>query len=103
MGLDQDRGLGGVARYRRDALLAQLLDALAVLFGDAAMVDLLFETLRRNQATAKTPILFMSAVATADHMLREVADPKFSRFMPKPVHIADLQRNIQEMLAGAES
>ncbi|HBL17435.1 MAG: hypothetical protein A2X36_12620 [Elusimicrobia bacterium GWA2_69_24] len=63
----------------------------------------LFETLRRNTATAKTPILFMSAVATADHMLREVADPKFSRFMPKPVHIADLQRNIQEMLAGAES
>jgi len=63
----------------------------------------LFETLRRNQATAKTPILFMSAIATADHMLREVADPKYSRFIPKPVHIADLQRNICEMLTEAES
>ena len=32
--LDQHRRVGGVARYGRDAALAQLLDELAVLLGD---------------------------------------------------------------------
>lgn len=61
----------------------------------------LFETLRRNSATARTPILFMSAIATGDQILREVADPNVSRFLPKPVHMAQLLHTIAEMLSAA--
>ena len=61
----------------------------------------LFETLRRNAATAKTPILFMSAIATGDQILSEVADPAVSRFLPKPVHMAQLLHTIAEMLTAA--
>lgn len=63
----------------------------------------LFENLRRNQATARTPIIFMSAMASSDHILREVADPRYSRFVPKPVHIAELKKNIAEMLDAADT
>jgi len=62
----------------------------------------LYETLRRNKATLHTPIIFMSAAATSDQVLREVVDSKDSRFIPKPVRIAELKRNIQEMLDAAE-
>jgi len=61
----------------------------------------LYETLRRNKATLRTPIIFMSAVATSDQVLREVVDSKDSRFIPKPVHISELKRNIHEMLEAA--
>ena len=61
----------------------------------------LFETLRRNTATCKTPILFMSAIATGDQILGEVADPAVSRFLPKPVHMAQLLHTIAEMLSAA--
>jgi len=61
----------------------------------------LFETFRRNQATAKTPILFMSGEASPDHVLDEISDTSNSRFIPKPVQISELRRIIAEMLAGA--
>ncbi|MEK7747431.1 MAG: response regulator [Elusimicrobiota bacterium] len=62
----------------------------------------LFESLRRNAATAKTPILFMSGEATPALVLSEIADPALSRFVSKPVHIADLERIIAEMLDEAK-
>ncbi|MFH1723396.1 MAG: response regulator [Elusimicrobiota bacterium] len=58
----------------------------------------LFETFRRNQATSRTPILFMSAMASPEQILGEVADPAVSRFIPKPIKLAELKRNIGEML-----
>jgi DNA-binding response OmpR family regulator len=62
----------------------------------------LFESLRRNSATAKTPILFMSGEATPALVLSEIADPSLSRFVAKPVHIADLERIIAQMLDEAK-
>jgi CheY-like chemotaxis protein len=61
----------------------------------------LFENLRRNKATAKTPILFMSGEAHPDEVLAEVADPSNARFLSKPVQIEDLRRIIEDMLAKA--
>lgn len=63
----------------------------------------LFETFRRNTATAKTPILFMSADATADHVLSEIADPALSRFIAKPVQTAELRRIIKQMLQSVDA
>ena len=62
----------------------------------------LFETLRRNTATARTPILFMSAVASGAQVVAEVSDPELSRFLPKPVQISHLLQVIAEMLAAAK-
>ena len=62
----------------------------------------LFETLRRNNATARTPILFMSAIASAEQVLAEVDEPALSRFLAKPVQIARLLHTIEEMLAAAK-
>ncbi|MBI3297705.1 MAG: response regulator [Elusimicrobia bacterium] len=61
----------------------------------------LFETLRRNTATTRTPILFMSAVATGQQVVSEVSDPELSRFLPKPIQIGHLLQVIGEMLAAA--
>lgn len=61
----------------------------------------LFETFRRNQATAKTPIIFMSAVASSEDVLGEIDESNLSRFLPKPVHTPDLRRAIDEMLGAA--
>ncbi|MBI4425718.1 MAG: response regulator [Elusimicrobia bacterium] len=61
----------------------------------------LFESFRRNGSTARTPILFMSGEATQDQIIAETADFANTRFLPKPAHIADLQRVIREMLALA--
>jgi CheY-like chemotaxis protein len=58
----------------------------------------LFETFRRNQATQRTPILFMSAIASSDDILSEIDDPDISRFMPKPVNTKEFLRNIAEMV-----
>lgn len=65
----------------------------------------LFETFRRNRTTCRTPILFMSAVASADEILREIDDPDISRFMPKPVNTKEFLRNIEEMavIAAAQA
>ena len=58
----------------------------------------LFESFRRNGATATTPILFMSGEATQDEIQSQTADFANTRFLAKPAHIADLQRTIKEML-----
>ena len=60
----------------------------------------LFESLRRNQKTRLTPILFMSGEAEPEEILREVSDSQGSRFMAKPVHLDDFKKAIEEMLHG---
>ena len=61
----------------------------------------LFETFRRNQTTAKTPIIFMSAVTSSKDVLSEIDEGSLSRFLPKPVHTPNLRRAIDEMLGAA--
>jgi CheY-like chemotaxis protein len=60
----------------------------------------LFESLRRNNATKATPILFMSGEASPDQILAEISDTEGSRFLPKPVPLADFRAAIRDMLAG---
>lgn len=60
----------------------------------------LFESLRRNNATKATPILFMSGEADPEHILSEVSDSEGARFLAKPVKLEDFRRTIREMLAG---
>ncbi|MDE2143236.1 MAG: 2,3-bisphosphoglycerate-dependent phosphoglycerate mutase, partial [Elusimicrobia bacterium] len=59
----------------------------------------LFESLRRNNATKLTPILFMSGEASPELILSEISDTEGSRFLPKPVPLEDFRRTIREMLA----
>jgi DNA-binding response OmpR family regulator len=61
----------------------------------------LFESLRRNNATKTTPILFMSGEAEPDHILSEISDAAGSRFLPKPVRLEEFRRTLKEMLAEA--
>jgi len=63
----------------------------------------LFETFRRNKATARTPILFMSAVASAEEILAEIDEPDISRFMAKPVNTKAFLGTLKEMLAAAST
>lgn len=58
----------------------------------------LFETLRRNQASRLTPILFMSGEASPEDILKEISDPAGSQFLPKPVHIEEFRRAVRKML-----
>jgi DNA-binding response OmpR family regulator len=60
----------------------------------------LFESLRRNNATKDTPILFMSGEASPEQILAEVSDSAGSRFLPKPVKLEEFRRAIREMLAA---
>ena len=60
----------------------------------------LYESLRRNNATKLTPILFMSGEASPDVILAEISDTEGSRFLPKPVPLAEFRKTIGEMLAG---
>ncbi|NNN07555.1 MAG: response regulator [Elusimicrobia bacterium] len=62
----------------------------------------LFESLRRNNATKTTPILFMSGEAEPEHILSELSDASGSRFLAKPVKLDDFRRVIAEMLAEAK-
>ena len=62
----------------------------------------LYESLRRNNATKSTPILFMSGEASPDQILGEITDTEASRFLPKPVRLEEFRRTIREMLAGAK-
>ncbi len=61
----------------------------------------LYESLRRNQATKETPILFMSGDASPDEILEEISDSGGSRFLAKPVHLDDFRKAIKEMLEPA--
>ena len=60
----------------------------------------LYESLRRNNATKLTPILFMSGEASPELILSEISDTEASRFLPKPVPLEDFRKAIREMLAG---
>lgn len=60
----------------------------------------LFESFRRNQSTANTPILFMSAVASVEDVLGEIADPSRSKFMAKPIHIPEFRKAVEDLLKG---
>ena len=62
----------------------------------------LFESLRRNNATKTTPILFMSGEADPEHIMNEVSDFAGARFLPKPVKLEEFRRTVREMLAGAK-
>ncbi|MEK7234880.1 MAG: response regulator [Elusimicrobiota bacterium] len=59
----------------------------------------LFESLRRNNATKATPILFVSGEADPAQILAEVSDSASTRFLPKPVKLEEFRRTIREMLA----
>lgn len=61
----------------------------------------LFESFRRNTATAKTPILFMSGEATQEQITEETVDFAHTRFLAKPAHISDIDKAINEMLGKA--
>lgn len=64
----------------------------------------LFESLRRNQATRDTPILFMSGEASPEDILSEISDSVGSRFLAKPVHLEVFRKTIREMLkAGPQA
>lgn len=58
----------------------------------------LFESLRRNQASRQTPILFMSGEASPEEILKEISDSEGSRFLAKPLHLEDFRKAIREML-----
>ena len=60
----------------------------------------LYESLRRNNATKTTPILFMSGEADPEQILAEIFDQDGARFLPKPVHLVEFRNTIREMLAG---
>ncbi len=60
----------------------------------------LFESLRRNNATKTTPILFMSGEADPELIMSEISDSAGSRFLPKPVKLEEFRRTIREMLAA---
>jgi two-component system response regulator MtrA len=59
----------------------------------------LFESLRRNNATKLTPILFMSGEASPEHILAEISDTEGARFLPKPVRLDEFRAAVREMLA----
>ena len=60
----------------------------------------LYESLRRNNATKQTTIFFMSGEASPDLILAEISDSEGSRFLPKPVALAQFRKTVDEMLAG---
>lgn len=60
----------------------------------------LYESLRRNNATKVTPILFMSGEADPEQILAEISDTEYSRFLPKPIHLQEFRKTIAELLAG---
>ncbi|OGS41026.1 MAG: hypothetical protein A3J82_08170 [Elusimicrobia bacterium RIFOXYA2_FULL_69_6] len=62
----------------------------------------LFESLRRNQATHLTPILFMSGEASGEDILQEIADPEGACFLAKPVHLEEFRSTVREMLASRQ-
>lgn len=62
----------------------------------------LYESLRRNNSTKVTPILFMSGEASPELILSEISDTERSQFLPKPVSLEDFRRTVRELLAGSE-
>jgi DNA-binding response OmpR family regulator len=62
----------------------------------------LYESLRRNNATKTTPILFMSGEASPEQIMSEISESEGSRFLPKPVRLEEFRKTIREMLAHAK-
>jgi len=62
----------------------------------------LFESLRRNQASRTTPILFMSGEAQPEHILAEITDTEASQFLAKPVHLEDFRKAVKELLDASK-
>ena len=62
----------------------------------------LYESLRRNQTSRLTPILFMSGEASPDQILQEISDSDGCHFLPKPVHLDEFRKTIREMLSQAQ-
>ncbi len=58
----------------------------------------LYESLRRNQASRLTPILFMSGEASPEQILQEISDADGCHFLPKPVRLEDFRKAVREML-----
>ena len=61
----------------------------------------LFESLRRNQASHETPIIFMSGEASPAQVLSEISDDAGSCFLAKPVPIDEFREAVREMLTHA--
>jgi CheY-like chemotaxis protein len=61
----------------------------------------LFESLRRNQVSRLTPILFMSGEAQPEQILAEISDTEGSQFLAKPVRLEDFRRAVRELLEHA--
>ncbi|MBI5630809.1 MAG: response regulator [Elusimicrobia bacterium] len=59
----------------------------------------LFESLRRNQASHLTPILFMSGEAAPEEILSQISDAEHSQFMAKPIHLEDFRKVVRQMLS----
>jgi DNA-binding response OmpR family regulator len=59
----------------------------------------LFESLRRNEASRLTPILFMSGEATPEEILNEISDTAASQFLAKPVRLEEFRKMVREMLS----
>jgi len=58
----------------------------------------LYESLRRNQSSRLTPILFMSGEASPEQILQEISDADGCHFLPKPVHLEEFRSTVREML-----
>ncbi len=58
----------------------------------------LFESLRRNEASRLTPILFMSGEAAPEDILGQIADPEGTQFLAKPVHLETFRKIVAELL-----
>ena len=58
----------------------------------------LFESMRRNQSGAPTPVLFISGEASPEDILNQIADPEHSRFLPKPLKLEEFRAAVKELL-----
>ena len=58
----------------------------------------LFESLRRNNSTKATPVLFMSGEASPEQILSEISDVEGSKFLPKGSPLAELREALKELL-----
>ncbi len=62
----------------------------------------LFETLRRNQATATLPVLFMSGSMPPARIMEQITSSQYARFLSKPVQLETLKQTVEEILKGSK-
>ncbi len=60
----------------------------------------LFENLRRNASSSKTPVIFMSGQASQEDIFSETCESGDCCFLAKPVDIKELRRVIDAMLGA---